>query len=75
MLGALPEERYALLVNLGKKITDFVSAGKDEETKEKDEIDDTYGVNVQFEDSDDAVSRWVTVRCTVSCCRANRTTA
>ena len=56
MLGALPEERYALLVNLGKKITDFVSAGKDEETKEKDEIDDTYGVNVQFEDSDDAVS-------------------
>lgn len=50
LLGGLAEERFALLVNLGKKITDFGVGGK---TTDVDQLDDTYGVNVQFEESDD----------------------
>lgn len=50
LLGSLAEERFAVLVNLGKKITDF---GHDSKTITKDEIDETHGVNVQFEDSED----------------------
>jgi len=49
-LGALAEERFALLVNLGKKITDFghdPNAGKDEG------IDETYGIPVQFDNMED----------------------
>lgn len=49
LLGLLAEERFALLVNLGKKITDF---GSDEKSITNDEnIDETYGINVQFEES------------------------
>lgn len=49
LLGSLAEERFALLVNLGKKITDF---GSDEKSTANDEnIDETYGINVQFEES------------------------
>ncbi|KOX80923.1 hypothetical protein WN51_00841 [Melipona quadrifasciata] len=49
LLGPLAEERFALLVNLGKKITDF---GSDEKTTTSEEnIDETYGINVQFEES------------------------
>lgn len=49
LLGLLAEERFALLVNLGKKITDF---GSDEKSTTNDEnIDETYGINVQFEES------------------------
>ncbi|XP_075249167.1 U5 small nuclear ribonucleoprotein 200 kDa helicase-like [Convolutriloba macropyga] len=51
MLGSLPDERYALLVNLTRKITDFQNA--DKYNAENDEIDETYGVNVQFDDSDE----------------------
>lgn len=48
LLGSIPDERFALLVNLGKKITDFnISSGGDGTT----EIDETYGINVQFEES------------------------
>lgn len=51
LLGQLAEERFALLVNLGKKITDY---GVDEKSNLADEnIDETYGVNVQFEESDE----------------------
>lgn len=51
MLGSLPEERFALLVNLGKKITDW---GQDEKTGTGEEqMDDQYGINVQFEDTDE----------------------
>ncbi|XP_022255650.1 U5 small nuclear ribonucleoprotein 200 kDa helicase-like, partial [Limulus polyphemus] len=51
LLGSLAEERYAVLVNLCKKITDY---GRDEKTQAIEEnIDETYGVNVQFEESDD----------------------
>ncbi|XP_011502445.1 PREDICTED: putative U5 small nuclear ribonucleoprotein 200 kDa helicase [Ceratosolen solmsi marchali] len=49
LLGSLAEERFALLVNLGKKITDF---GNDEKSGTGEEnIDETYGINVQFEES------------------------
>eukprot|EP00057_Strongylocentrotus_purpuratus_P008588 XP_011663062.1 PREDICTED: LOW QUALITY PROTEIN: U5 small nuclear ribonucleoprotein 200 kDa helicase-like [Strongylocentrotus purpuratus] len=51
LLGTLAEERFALLVNLGKKITDY---GAEKEKKNiDDDIDETLGVNVQFEESDD----------------------
>lgn len=47
LIGALPDERFALLVNLGKKITDFNVTSSEGNT----EIDETYGINVQFEES------------------------
>ncbi|KAJ2939955.1 hypothetical protein O0L34_g6662 [Tuta absoluta] len=48
LLGPIADERFALLVNLGKKITDFnISSSADGNT----EIDETYGINVQFEES------------------------
>lgn len=51
LLGPVAEERFALLVNLCKKITDY---GVDEKQAVVEEnIDETYGVNVQFEESDD----------------------
>ena len=52
LLGSLAEERYALLVNLGKKISDWHT----EEKMQTDENpDETYGINVQFEESDEEV--------------------
>nr|CDS32519.1 expressed protein [Hymenolepis microstoma] len=49
LMGSLADERYNIIVSLGKKITDW----KDETEKSGEEnIDETYGVNVQFEDSD-----------------------
>lgn len=61
LLGTLADERYALLVNLGKKITDWVPPERAlqqqrevQETAEAvGEQADEYGVNVQFEESDD----------------------
>lgn len=51
LLGGLAQERYAVLVNLCKKISDY---GVDEKVHTtEDNIDETYGVNVQFEESDD----------------------
>ncbi|CAG9106247.1 unnamed protein product [Plutella xylostella] len=50
LLGAIADERFALLVNLGKKITDFNPAAAAEPTAE---IDETYGINVQFEESEE----------------------
>ncbi|XP_076460821.1 U5 small nuclear ribonucleoprotein 200 kDa helicase-like [Babylonia areolata] len=50
MLGPTPDERFALLVNLGRKITDW---GQEDRAPTTDNIDETYGVNVQFEESDD----------------------
>ncbi|KAG8221998.1 hypothetical protein J437_LFUL003378 [Ladona fulva] len=52
LLGNLAEERFALLVNLGKKITDFGSEEKTQITAEEN-IDETYGINVQFEESEE----------------------
>lgn len=50
LLGSMPEERYAVLVNLGKKISDW---GQEEKMQTDENIDETYGVNVQFEESED----------------------
>ncbi|CAG9768745.1 unnamed protein product [Ceutorhynchus assimilis] len=52
LIGSIPEERFALLVNLGKKITDF---GTDELKANvgEENIDETYGINVQFEESEE----------------------
>ncbi|KAK6185571.1 hypothetical protein SNE40_007775 [Patella caerulea] len=50
LLGSIPEERFALLTNLGKKITDY---GQEEKMTTSENIDETYGVNVQFEESED----------------------
>lgn len=54
LLGAVTDERFALLVNLGKKITDFGSETSAVLGNINDEqIDETYGINVQFEESED----------------------
>ena len=58
LLGVtLPEERFALLTNLGKKITDFdldpASSKADVGGADKGDIDETYGINVQFQESDE----------------------
>ena len=45
-LGPLAEERFALLVNLCKKISDF---GHDASAAKDDGIDETYGIPVQFD--------------------------
>lgn len=37
-------------MNLGKKITDW---GTEEKMQTDDNIDETYGINVQFEESED----------------------
>jgi len=55
LLGPLAEERFALLVNLGKKITDFQSTKPTGASGGggADDIDDAYGINVQFEESEE----------------------
>lgn len=54
LLGSVADERFALLVNLGKKITDFgTDAMGALGAAEGDQIDDTYGINVQFEESEE----------------------
>ena len=40
-------------MNLGKKITDW---GSEEKMQTDENIDETYGINVQFEESEDEVS-------------------
>ena len=45
-LGPLAEERFALLVNLCKKISDF---GHDPSANKDEGIDETYGIPVQFD--------------------------
>lgn len=56
LLGAVTDERFALLVNLGKKITDFGSDAVNALTaapNNEEQIDETYGINVQFEESEE----------------------
>eukprot|EP00061_Rhincodon_typus_P019091 g48546.t1 len=51
LLGQLEDTRYHVLVNLGKKISDY---GGDKEVQNMDDnIDETYGVNVQFESDEE----------------------
>lgn len=53
LLGTVAEERFALLVNLGKKITDFgADTANALSNTEASQIDETYGINVQFEESE-----------------------
>ncbi|XP_077290807.1 U5 small nuclear ribonucleoprotein l(3)72Ab isoform X2 [Arctopsyche grandis] len=53
LLGPVPDERFALLVNLGKKITDFTGIGSAPlpTGDNPEQLDETYGINVQFEES------------------------
>ncbi|VDO26060.1 unnamed protein product [Onchocerca flexuosa] len=53
LLGSLTDERIAVLINLAKKITDFSVDDEKGKFDNQDEIDETIGVNVQFDDSDD----------------------
>ncbi|CAK9298582.1 unnamed protein product [Gordionus sp. m RMFG-2023] len=59
LLGPVADERYALLVNLARKITDFSapeirqSSGRGFDEAPDNDMDETYGVNVQFEESDE----------------------
>lgn len=46
LLGPVSDERFALLVNLGKKITDFTTKS----TTGEENLDDMHGINVQFDD-------------------------
>ncbi|XP_069475191.1 U5 small nuclear ribonucleoprotein 200 kDa helicase [Ambystoma mexicanum] len=51
LLGQTDDTRYHVLVNLGKKMTDY---GGDKEIQNMDDnIDETYGVNVQFESDEE----------------------
>nr|CAH7726674.1 unnamed protein product [Callosobruchus chinensis] len=52
LLGTIADERFALLVNLGKKITDFGNE-ENKETTGEENIDEQYGINVQFEESEE----------------------
>lgn len=61
LLSTVAEERFALLVNLGKKITDFgtdaatslgAGGGGGGGVADGEQIDETYGINVQFEESE-----------------------
>lgn len=55
LLGPLAEERFALLVNLGKKITDFQTKASAVNTNvvEDDNLAETHGINVQFDEQSD----------------------
>ncbi|KAM3719062.1 U5 small nuclear ribonucleoproteinhelicase [Dirofilaria immitis] len=53
LLGLLTDERIAVLINLAKKITDFSVDDEKGKFDNQDEIDETIGVNVQFDDSDE----------------------
>lgn len=50
LLGAVTDERFVLLVNLGKKITDFGSETVALGNINEDQIDESYGINVQFQE-------------------------
>lgn len=58
LLGTVADERFSLLVNLGKKISDFGDSGSTSiiggvTAAEQEQMDETYGINVQFEESED----------------------
>lgn len=55
LVGPLADERFALLVNLGKKITDFQTktATSSSNVVEDDSLADAHGINVQFDEQSD----------------------
>ena len=52
LLGTMADERFALLSNLGRKITDY-SVDKEGGGNDEDMIDENYGVAVQFDEEDE----------------------
>ncbi|CAD5210662.1 unnamed protein product [Bursaphelenchus okinawaensis] len=52
LVEKLSDERYAVLVNLSKRITDF-DLNLNEEDNEAEEIDEAQGVPVRFDDDDE----------------------
>ena len=53
LLGALSNEKFTEIVRIGKAITDFVPESERQDTVETDELDEEYGVAVEFEDEDE----------------------
>lgn len=53
IIGQLSNERFAILVSLVKKITDYGGDDKSALNVDVENIDETYGVNVQFEESEE----------------------
>uniref|UniRef100_A0A336M1D6 U5 small nuclear ribonucleoprotein 200 kDa helicase n=1 Tax=Culicoides sonorensis TaxID=179676 RepID=A0A336M1D6_CULSO len=53
--GQMADERFSLLINLGKKITDFGSdiATAVNAIADNKNLDEQYGINVQFEESEE----------------------
>lgn len=51
LLNKLSDDRFAVLINLSKKITDF--SIEEDARQEGDEIDENEGVNVQFESDEE----------------------
>lgn len=52
-LESMPNERFHVLVNLGKKITDYGGPAEHLTGPLDEDVDETVGVNVQFEESDE----------------------
>jgi len=53
LVGKMPDDKYSVLVNLTKKITDFAADDSKPLSGDNPDLDDTLGVNVQFEESEE----------------------
>ena len=53
MLGEVSDERFADLVELGKRMTDFTTEPTAEDATAGDMLDDDIGVAVEFEGEDE----------------------
>ena len=53
LLGEVSDERFADLVELGKRMTDFTTEPTAEDTTAGDMLDDDIGVAVEFEGEDE----------------------
>lgn len=53
LVGALNNDKFSVLSGLCRKITDFTFDDNTDKFKTDDNLDDDYGVNVQFEESDE----------------------
>jgi len=55
LIGSLNDERYSVLYNLVKKITDYRVAGDERQINDGENVDmDAYAINVQFEESEES---------------------
>ena len=57
LLGQMTEERFSLLVNLGRKITDYTAVKESGETGTQADIDEDYGVAVVFEGEEEEAEK------------------